>query len=408
MDGGTPNARVIDVMSAPITADERVIATLRLDRRGRRRRVGLRAGLLVAAVLAATVVALLLRRAGGGDREWVTRPAERADLAVTVTATGYLEPIDAVDVGSEISGRVARVLVDFNDRVAEGQPLAELDTELLRAEGRQADAQVSLSIAAERQAQVTLDEARRTFTRAQRLVERGALPDAELDAARHALARAEAGLASAQAQLRAKRAAAELARTSIEKATIRSPFDGVVLVRRIEPGQTVAAAFQTPVLFRIARDLERMKLVVYVDEADIGRVRVGQKATFTVSAHPSRTFEANVTSVHSAPTMRENVVTYDAVLEVDNLDGLLLPGMTATALIDAERYRNALLVPNAGLRWKSDGEPARGGRGRIHVLREGKPVAVDVEIGPTDGTRTIVRSGEVGPGAQVIVEERER
>jgi HlyD family secretion protein len=228
---------------------------------------------------------------------------------------------------------------------------------------------------------------------------------AELDAATAALGRAFAALAAAEAQERAARASLSVARTSLAKATIRSPIDGVVLSRSVDEGQTVVSALQAPVLFRLAEDLGRMRLVVDVDEADIGRVEEGQAARFTVAAFPSRTFDAHVVQVRNAARTLENVVTYEAVLEVDNREGELRPGMTGTAQISADTAKDVLTVPNAALRYRPQGAPvtAADTSPRLWVLRGGREVALPVTPGPSDGARTAITGAALAPGDQVVV-----
>jgi HlyD family secretion protein len=390
-------------------ADPDVARTLELDRRGRRMRWVRRAVLLAALVAAIAAIVQVARGAGGRAPTTVldTRPARRGELVVTVTATGTLEPVTAVDIAPEISGRVKRVLVDYNDKVEKGQVLLELDTDLLAAQAEQAAAQVALAVANTAQARATQVETKKNLERARSLIERGVGAAADLDAASAAAARAVAALAAAAAQERNGRASLRVAETTLAKATLRSPISGVVLSRSVDEGQTVVAALQAPTVFRLAEDLRRMQLVVDVDEADIGHVTAGLAASFTVAAFPERRFTAKVTEVRNAPKERENVVTYGAVLELDNAEGLLRPGMTGTAQIAAETVKDALLVPNAALRWRPAGA-TDDSTPRVYLDQGGKPVAATVTPGVTDGTSTVVRAGEVATGAAVIVGTREQ
>jgi HlyD family secretion protein len=392
------------VAPAHFTPDADVVRTLGLDRRGRRRHRIL--AVLGAAAVAAAVLAWQARRsASGPDLSYETRAVRRGDLAVVVTATGTLQPENVVDIGPEISGRIRKIHVDYNDRVARGDVLVELDTDLLAAQAEQAESQVGLAAATTLQALATRDEAEQTLRRARSLVERAVGSYADLDAATAAAARARAAVAAAQAQERAARASLRVARTNLAKATIRAPVGGVVLSRAVEEGQTVVAALQAPVLLSLAEDLGRMQLVVDVDEADVGRVRAGQESSFTVAAYPERTFRARVSLLRNAPRTRENVVTYGAVLDVDNRDGLLRPGMTGTAQITAETLRATLQVPNAALRYRPAGA-ADDGAARVYVLVDGRPVARPVTVGASDGTWTAVKDGEVDDGAAVVIASR--
>lgn len=385
--------------------------------------------------LALLVTALLLLRHFRESEapQYRTSPVERGSLTVLVTATGSLEPTDQVDVGSELSGIVAKVNVDNNDPVRAGQVLARLDTSKLEAQARQARASVDAARARVHEVEATLAEARLAFTRSKELYAAELVSRSNLDVAEAAFGRAEASLASARAQAAQSEATLNTIETDLTKAAIRSPVDGVVLSRNVEPGQTVAASFQAPVLFKIAQDLRRMELHVDVDEADVSRVRKGQAATFTVDAYPDRSFPATIREVSFASKTVEGVVTYEAVLDVDNGDLLLRPGMTATADITVERIDDALLVPNAALRFTppsdaqeesrnrgglvsmllprpparqrtSGAEPGDRSSQRVWTLKEGVPVSVPVTTGSSDGTRTVVTSGDLEPGLPLIVD----
>jgi HlyD family secretion protein len=331
--------------------DPEVRERLGLEGSGRRR--WLKPVLWIAA-LALLLAGFLVWRARGADDgapSYVTAPVERGDLTVTVTATGTLEALDTVEVGSEVSGRVLAVHVDFNDRVTAGQILATLDPEQARARADEASAQVAAASAGLVRAQATAAEAQQNLARTRRLAESGVLSSQELDGAEATAQRSAAEVASARAQASVAQASLVSARSALEKTAVRSPIDGVVLARSVEPGQTVAASLQAPVLFTLARDLGQMTLHVDVDEADVGKVREGAEATFTVDAHPGREFPSQVVSLRNVATTDQNVVTYEAVLAVENRELLLRPGMTATAMIQAERKADVLLVPNAALRF---------------------------------------------------------
>jgi HlyD family secretion protein len=334
-----------------------------------------------------------------------TQVARRGALTVSVTATGALAAVTTVEVGSEISGLVETVTVGANDRVEQGQVLAQLDTDRLRADVTQAEANLTAAEAAYEQARATLEEQRLKTARTERLADRQYVAPQEVETARAALERAQAATTSRRAQISVAEAALESARTSLRKASIRAPIDGLVLSRSVDPGQAVAASFQTPVLFTLAEDLERMELRVDVDEADVGAVQAGQAATFTVDAYPGRTFPASVTKVHYAPKTVSGVVTYEAVMTVDNRDGLLRPGMTATADITTDTIEDALLVPNSALRFTPPGAspPARlAGQELVWGLEDDTPTAIPVTPGRTDGQWTTVRAGAVTPGQALL------
>lgn len=402
----------------------KVLADAERDVRRRKRRNRLLLA-LAATILIATIGTLWLR---GGDPTitYATRPITRGDLVVTVTATGSLNPVNQVEVSSELSGMVRSVIADYNDPVRKGDVLAELSTDNLDLEVNAARARVASARAGVAEADATLSESRRARDRAAVLVERKVAASQTLEAARAAFERATAAVASATAAVAVAEADLAAAETRLGKARILSPIDGVVLSRTVEPGQTVAASLQAPQLFTIAEDLRRMELRVDVDEADVGRVAPGQSATFTVDAYPGRSFPARIRTIRYASETVQGVVTYKAILDVDNADLSLRPGMTATADVVVQETKDALLAPNAALRWapepEADGRAASGGLlsrmiprpprsqapaeqdGRtLFMMKDGGPVAVPVVPGGTDGRNTVV-SGPVAETDSVIVD----
>jgi HlyD family secretion protein len=381
--------------------------------------------------------ALLVVLLAGGAGAWYVRAqptdtgpqyrivqVETGTLTVSVSATGEIQSLTEVNVGTEISGIVDKVLVDFNSPVAVGQLLATINTDKLKAQADQARAAVAANRARQQQVEATRTEGRLQLDRLLEVhvLSGGKVPSQqELDAQRAVVARAEADLASAAAQVQQSDASLAAIDTDLRRAAIRSPIRGIVLDRQVDPGQTVAASFQTPTLFTLAEDLARMKLMVDVDEADVGTVRVGQRASFHVDAYPTRTFESTVVEVRSTPTKSNGVVTYQTVLSVDNSALLLKPGMTATAEIVVDQAANAVLVPNAALRFTPPVEPTGGGRSilsgppasgrvttddpatRVWTLVDGQATPIDVIVGASDGQSTQV-TGSVRPGDAVIVD----
>ncbi|MBA4176975.1 MAG: efflux RND transporter periplasmic adaptor subunit [Leptothrix sp. (in: Bacteria)] len=400
----------------------------------RRRVVWAVLALLVAAAAAAWV--WQGRREAAAAAQYRTQPATRGALTVAVTANGTLQPTTLVAMGSELSGTVARVVADINDRVRKGQLLVALDAARLRDQVAGSQAALAAAEAALAQARATATEARDTLARLRDVHQRsgGQVPSAaELAGAEAAQARGEAAVASAQANTAQARATLSSSQTTLAKASIRSPIDGVVLSRAVEPGNAVAASLQAVTLFTLAEDLTKMKLQVYVDEADVGQVRAGQAATFTVSAYPTRRYPATIVRVGYGSTTKDNVVTYQAELSVDNDDLTLRPGMTATATITTVERRDALRVPNAALRYSPAAAGAAastpgnnivssimprmpGGAGgtrragtdtaqvrQVWVLEGGRPQAVPVKPGVSDGRHTEVTSEKLQPGMAVIV-----
>jgi HlyD family secretion protein len=357
-----------------------------------------------------------------------TAPAEIGGLTVEVTATGTLQPLVQVDISSELSGVIRTVAVEENQRVKKGEVLAALDTTRLEAEIERAEASVKAADAKVQEAQTTVKETETAFQRADQLVKRGVSNQQARETA--AAARDRALSAQAVAEANAAIAAAELKmqQASLEKSTIFAPIDGMVLTRSVDPGQTVASSLQAPVLFVIAADLSKMELKAAVDEADIGGVKAGQTARFTVDAFPERTFDAAIRDIAYASVTTEGVVTYDARLDVDNAELLLRPGMTATVSIITRQSENALTVPSAAFRYRPPVQTAsRGwsidslfrppmmrqprdnraqrtdGTRPLYVLRNGAAEMVHVKTGATDGDRTEILSG-LQAGDQVILD----
>jgi len=401
------------------------------------------------------LILLLMRLFGAAEKSgYATEQAQKGNLTVTVSATGKLAPINQVTVGSQLSGQVIKVLVDVNDRVTAGQPLALIDPSQFDDQVKQAQATLAANNAAVGQAQATLAQSRATLARYQEVskLSGGRVPaKTEMDQAIADRDRALANLSAANANVISARAALSSAQTQRVRAVIRSPVTGVVLARQIDPGQTVAASFNTPTLFVIAQDLRQMKLEVAIDEADVGSVKQGQRATFTVDAFPGKTFPAMITrvdvgsnlsvqdatsssSTSSASSTTAQVVSYAADLSVANPDEQLRPGMTATADIVTMEKKDVLLVPNAALRFKPQtaGAPAaqasggiagaltprmrrrggggdgaapleRGSKQSVYVKQaDGSLKAISVTTGDSDGSMTEITGGDLQPGMQVV------
>lgn len=374
---------------------------------------------------------------GSQKIRYVTKITRLGNLTVTVTATGNLLPINQVVVGSELSGIVKSVDVDYNDHVKVGQILATLDTSKLSAQILQSKAALASAKAKVLETQATVNQTRVALERlrkAAKLSQNRAVSQSDLDTAEAAFARAKADDAVSKAAVAQAEATLKLNETDLAKAQIHSPINGIVLERSVEPGQTVAASLQAPVLFTLAEDLSKMELDVNVDEADVGQVQAGQSATFTVDAYPDRTYPAKITQVRYGSKTTNGVVTYEAILKVDNSDLSLRPGMTATADITVDKVEQALLIPNAALRFtptlaeqteksnrsilsklfprprhrrptKQREEVVATMRTQnVWVLADGRPSSVKVTTGLTDGTVTQIVKGDLKPGAHVIVD----
>lgn len=317
--------------------------------------------ILVALALLALVAAgawYWSQRDAADEGAYRTVTVERGDIRVAISATGTLSAISTVIVGSQISGQVTDVLVDFNDRVKKDQVIARIDPATYEAQIAQGTAQIEAARAALAQAQATLHNAELDYERKAELAERQLVARSDVDLARAARDQAQAQVNSARAQIAQQGASTQTTRINLGRTVIRSPVDGVVLTRTIEPGQTVAASLQAPELFTIAEDLSKMKIELAVDEADIGQVKKGQGVSFTADAFPDRQFRGTVEQVRLSATNTNNVVTYPVVVRVDNRDGTLLPGLTVNAEIEVSRRDNVLKVSNAALRYKPTGEQA--------------------------------------------------
>ena len=363
---------------------------------------------------------------------YTTQPVKRGDVTLTVTATGTVQPINQVDVGSELSGAVRVVNADFNDTVTAGEVLAEINTDKLSAQANHTRAQLDAAKANVVVAEATVKETDQALKRAESLAGTNVISQMDLQAAQAAYDRAAASLDSANAQVKVSEADLVSNESDLGKAQIRSPIGGVVLSRNVDPGQTVAASLQAPVLFTIAEDLSKMHLLVDVDEADAGAVKEGQDATFTVEAFPDKTFTARVIQLRYASATVNGVVTYKAVLSADNASLELRPGMTATADIVIRQTKAALLVPNAALRYappaatastgnrsifsrlfpsQPQSQPAAAkpgtaasGERKVYVLKANVPTAVTITTGDSDGAFTVVKSGELAEGDAVVTD----
>lgn len=411
---------------------------------------------------------LALAMAGGGLYAWqsrqkasaapsyVTEELRQGNLTLTVSANGTLQPTRSVTIGSELSGTVRNVLVDVNDKVKKGQLLLELDTAKLDAQVLRSRASLASAQARLAQAVATTREAQASMGRLEEVarLSGGKVPSAaELDTGRATLDRARAEEASASASVQDARAALSTDETNLSKASIRSPIDGVVLARSVEPGNAVAASLQAVTLLTVAEDLTRLRLDVSVDEADVGSVKVGQAASFTVSAYPARRYPATVTRVSFGSTKTDNVVTYITWLEVNNADMSLRPGMTAAATVTSTERKDVLLVPNTALRFTpaqagganpgaggtrpgassggssggsnimsqlmprpprsgtgqrraGSGEQAVGKTRQVWVLKDGAAQPVTVQVGISDGRHTEVTGEGLAPGMVVITDQR--
>ncbi len=398
-----------------------VETALGLDRKGVRGR-SRRAWVYVAAIVAIAAAALAYAEFGATTAKttYTTIPAATADITVEVSATGTLQPLTQVDISSELSGVVRSVAVDENQRVKKGDVLAALDTVRLAAQVERAQASSEAAEAKVLEARTTLKETEQTLVRSEALGKRGMVTDQAVETATAARDRADANVAIAEANVAIAAADLKLQQADLQKSTIYAPIDGIILTRSVNPGQTVASSMQAPVLFVIAADLESMELKAAVDEADIGGVKPGQTARFTVDAFPERKFDADIREISFASVATEGVVTYNARLDVDNKELLLRPGMTATVAIVTQQAKDVLTVPASAFRFSPQATavrafklsdlfgPPRMGRGAgqqrqrknaedgtrtLYILENGAPKKVQVKTGATDGEQVEIVSG---------------
>jgi HlyD family secretion protein len=345
----------------------------------------------------------LLFSCKGDTTSYRTEAVTRGDIQQAITATGTVNAVTTVLVGTQVSGTIKELFVDFNSHVKKGQLIAQIDPEMFEAQAAQARANVTKADAA-------FQDAERTLKRNQELFSRNLVPRSDLDTA-------ETNYYSSKAQLEQAKAALRVSETNLRYTRILSPVDGVVISRNVDIGQTVAASFQTPTLFTIAQDLTKMQINTNVAESDIGMVQVGQDVEFTVDAYPDTTFKGKVWQIRQAPITVQNVVTYDVVIQVDNRDLKLMPGMTANVTIIIVTKHDVLRITNAVLRFRmtdkaaGDGSSAaRGGSAAgmkgpaVWVLENGKPRRVAITPGISDGTYTEIASGDIKEGQNVIIE----
>ncbi|MCA1607220.1 MAG: efflux RND transporter periplasmic adaptor subunit, partial [Acidobacteria bacterium] len=369
--------------------DTDIAQTLGLDdvKRDRKRVKGW--GIIAIAGVLVVSIGLMVRNQilNARPSEFETVEIQRGSLSVTVAATGTLKPINQVDVGSELSGTIETVEVGYNDRVKLDQILATLNTDELKAKALRSEAALESEQAKLQVAKATLVETRLKFQRTQELAAKALASAQDLDNAKAAYLRAQAEVTSAKAQIALAGATLNADQTNLAKAVIHSPIDGIVLARKVESGQTVAASFETPVLFTLAEDLRRMVLHANIDEANMAQIKEGHNATFAVDAYPNRKFAATIISIRNTPQTVEGIVTYETLLSVDNSELLLRPGMTATVDITTHMVEDAMLVPNNALRFSPPGTNeatapdaalSTDRKQLVWTLQDGRPVPIPV------------------------------
>ena len=348
---------------------------------------------------------------GTPETKYITVPVEKGTLKAEINSTGTVKPRVEVQVGSQVSGTIKKLYADFESVVKEGQLIALIDPDTYKAKVGQAKANLLSAKANLLKAEVTLDDQIRTFRRKEELIKGNVISQQEFDTAQTNADAAKAQVEAAKATVAQTESNLEEAELNLKYTQIVAPVNGVVTARNMDIGQTVTASFQTPVLFRIAEDLTVMQVYTSVDEADIGRVREGQTATFTVPAFPDEFFTASVTQIRNDPQIQQNVVTYNVILDVKNDDLKLRPGMTTTVQIKLEEVHDALMVPDQAFRFspqgqKTDLSPLKSGERRVWKLVEGKDQIrpLSVGIGIVGAERVQILSKELKADDRVVVD----
>ncbi len=353
------------------------------------------------------LVVVLLCGACGSDEAYLTAQIEQRDITAICTATGTINPVTTVEVGTQVSGRVKALYADYNSEVTRGQLIAEIDPAAFEAQLEQARANLLAARASLDQARANRKDSRRNFKRMKELHVGDVVGQSELDTAETKLAVSESQVGVARAQVVQAQAAFNLAETNLRYTKINCPIDGIVIARRVDIGQTVAAAFQTPTLFVVAEDLTRMRINTSVDEADIGRVAVDQQVRFSVDAYPGNVFEARVLQIRNDPQITQNVVTYDVLIDVDNSELKLKPGMTANVEIISEQRQQVVCVPDSALRFRPEDEAPYEGSA-VWVSERAKPRRVPVKTGISDYSYSELLEGDLKPGQEVIIGQQNK
>ncbi|NOQ85698.1 MAG: efflux RND transporter periplasmic adaptor subunit [Deltaproteobacteria bacterium] len=374
-------------------------------------------------LLIIAIVAFYSLKGSNKESKYETIEVDRGDIVEKITATGAINPVITVRVGSQVSGRITMIYADFNSQVKKGQAIAQLETDIYQAKVTQADANFNLAKAQTREARVLLLDAENNLRRIKNLTKGLVASERDLEVAETNYEAAKAALSAAQARKEQSRALLNSTKVDLEYTTIYSPVDGIVISRNCDVGQTVVSTFQTPDLFLIAQDLTKMQVEAYVDEADIGKIQAGQEVLFTVDAFPERTFSGKVSQVRFAPKQEQNVVTYATVIEVANPDLLLRPGMTATVSIIANEKKNVLRLPSIALRFKAnpadkylyhydeekdkdsgDEEELLNLPQSLWIINDiGQVKRIPIKAGISDGRYTEVLNGSIDEGEKVIV-----
>ena len=356
---------------------------------------------IIGIIIAAAV--LLIFGLKNGSAKYITKEVTRGTIIEYVEASGTIKPINTIAVGTQVSGTVARIYVDYNSQVKKGQLLAELDPSLFQSNVDQSTAKLSNAQAAYSKAMANLEYKKNNYQRYEHLYAKNYVSRDDVELARSNYLTAQADVAAARAEMNASQATLNNNLTNLGYSKITSPVDGTVISRAVDVGQTVAASFNTPTLFEVAEDLTKMQIETSVSEADIGKIKVGQNAEYTLDGYPNKTFHGNVTQVRLASTTTNNVVTYTVIVSVDNSDGFAIPGMSANVSIITGEARDVLVVDNKALKFSPEENTKKFDNQGIWILKGNEPVRIDVELGLSDDSKTQIISDNIQEKDKVII-----
>ena len=359
--------------------------------------------IIAIAVILLIATPFILKGNKDNKAEYIKEPIQARTITQIVEATGTIEPINTVSIGSQVSGRIEQIFVDYNTQVEKGQQLAQIDTSLFEAQLQQAKANINNAQATLAKNKALLEYDTKTYHRYKNLYDRNLVSKNDLDSAESAYKSDLAQVAAAKAQIMQAQANFATASANMGYTKIVSPVKGTVISKEVEVGQTVAASFQTPTLFTVAEDLTKMRIETSVSEADIGKVKEGQEVEYTLDGYPDSVFKGVVTQVRLSPTTESNVVTYTVVIEVENEEGKLLPGMTANVSIITGKKENILTVPNVALKFTVAGNKQKYDKKGIWIDKKGKPVRINIETGVSDDSYSEIISDEIKEGDVVYV-----
>ena len=361
---------------------------------------------LTVIVIAARV--FLLSLLGKSSSKYVTKEVTKGNITEYVEASGTIKPINTIAVVTQVSGTVAAIYVDYNSQVKKGQLLAELDPSLFQSNVDQSTAKLNNAQAAYSKAMANLEYKKNNYKRYEHLYAKNYVSRDDVELARSNYLTAQADVAAARAEMNASRATLNNNLTNLGYSKITSPVDGTVISRAVDVGQTVAASFNTPTLFEVAEDLTKMQIETSVSEADIGKIKVGQEAEYTLDGYPNKTFKGNVTQVRLASTTTNNVVTYTVIISVDNTDGFAIPGMSANVSVITGQVKDVLVVDNKALKFSPADNKQKFDTQGVWILNGNEPVRVDVELGLSDDSKTQIISDKIHEKDKVIISSADK